>query len=271
MTRFTKDDAGLFGVFGLSVDETTHTLWAATSALPEMAGFAAEMKGRAGLAEIDLESGEVRRVVWVPVDGRDHVLGDLVVADDGMIYLTDSVAPVVWRYLPTGAAVKETSTVKVEKAGKVKLEKWVESPSFASLQGLAVFGGRLLVSDYANGLVVIDRSAKEVLALAPPEGTTLLGLDGMVRGADGRTEIFGVQNGIAPQRLVHVILAEDLSAVRRVDVLAANLAGMSDLSLVTRVKGKAVFIAGAGWDGFDAGKTTEPTAHRVRVMGVEGP
>jgi tetratricopeptide (TPR) repeat protein len=100
VTRFTVEDEELLGVFGLAIDEKRGALWAATSALPEMSGFTAAHKGQAALAEFDLATGDLRRVLAVPADGRDHVLGDLLLAPDGTLYLTDSTAPVVWQFAP---------------------------------------------------------------------------------------------------------------------------------------------------------------------------
>ena len=55
------------------------------SAVPEMSGYTPEMKGQAALAEFNLATSELRRVIPVPPDGRDHGLGDLCVAPDGTV------------------------------------------------------------------------------------------------------------------------------------------------------------------------------------------
>ena len=79
----------------------------------------------AGLAEIDLATGAVRRVIPVvrrPGDQQSHVLGDLALGPDGSVYLPDSGGPTVWRLAP----------------GANALEAWVESAEFLSLQGVVV-------------------------------------------------------------------------------------------------------------------------------------
>ena len=78
VARFTAEDEELLGIFGIAIDEPRNTLWAAMSAVPEMAGYTPEMKGYAALAEFNLATSELRRVIPVPVDGREHGLGDLV-------------------------------------------------------------------------------------------------------------------------------------------------------------------------------------------------
>ena len=64
--RFSAEDDELLGIFGLAIDETRNTLWATMSAVPEMAGFTDEMKGAAALAEFNLPTSELRRVIPVP-------------------------------------------------------------------------------------------------------------------------------------------------------------------------------------------------------------
>jgi len=254
VTRYSAENEDLFGVYGLTLDETRETLWAATSAVPEMTGFTAEHKGHAALAAFSLVTGELRQIVAVPSDGRDHVLGDLLVAPDGTIYATDSAAPIIWRYLP----------------GAEEMDKLVEFPAFVSLQGLVLTNRTLLVADYGNGLFAIDLSdsAPVVRALTPPANTTLLGLDGLAPAPDG---LYAVQNGVTPQRVIRVTLSSDLGSISSVTVLASALPRMDDLTLVTLVNGRPTFIANAGWEHFDPAKAAHPTPHAVHIFQVAAP
>ena len=254
VSRYTAEAEELFGVFGLALDETRQTLWAATSAVPEMSGFTPEQKGRAALAAFSLLTGELLRVIDVPSDGRDHVLGDLIVAPDGTIYATDSTAPIIWRYLPGGE----------------EMDKLVEYPDFVSLQGLVLTNRTLIAADFANGLFAIDlsESAPVVRAFTPPPNATLVGLDGLAPAPDG---LFAVQNGVSPQRLIRVGLSSDLTALTSVTVLAAAFPHLDDLALVTLVNGRPTFIANAGWENFDAAKSAHPPAHSVRIFQATPP
>jgi sugar lactone lactonase YvrE len=249
VTRFTADDDELFGVFGIAVDERRGTLWAATTALPEMAGFEKPMKGHGALAEFNLQTSELRRVIPLPSDGRDHHLGDLMVTPDGTVYASDSAAPVIWSFTP----------------GAEEIEKLVESPEFASLQGIILLNRHLVVSDYANGLFVIDPASRGVRALAPPSDTTLLGLDGLVAIPGG---LVATQNGIEPQRVVRLTLNAELTEIKEVKILASGLANFEDLTLITLANDRPTLIANSGWDGFDPAKAQHPAGHTVRIFQV---
>jgi hypothetical protein len=249
IVRFTADDEELLGIFGLALDEAHNTLWAATAAVPEMSGYNPEMKGLAAIAEFNLATSELRRVIPIPSDGRDHGLGDLLVAPDGTVYATDSIAPVIWRLAP----------------GDEEVDKLVDSPVFSSLQGLVLVERTLLVADYSNGLFAIDIGSGDITALAPPPNTTLLGIDGLVGVPGG---IVAVQNGVEPQRLLHLGLSPDMRSITACRVLAAALPHFTDLTLVTLASDRPTLIAGAGWEGFDPAKTKTPAAHTVRIFQV---
>jgi len=250
--RFSAEDEDLYGMFGMVIDEIRNTLWVAMTALPEMSGFTSELKGEAALAEFNLATSELRRVIPVPGDGRDHGLGDLLLAPDGTIFCTDSLAPVVWKLSP----------------GEEEMEKVVDSPVFSSLQGLVLEQRTLLVADYSNGLFTVDLATGNITALPPPKNATLLGIDGLVAVPGG---IVAIQNGGDPQRVIRVALSPGMDAVLGVTVLAVALPNLKDLSLVTLANGRPTFIAGAGWDGFDPAKAKEPAAHVVRIFQVSLP
>lgn len=228
--KFSADNDGLLGVFALKIDAARNTLWASSSALPEMQGYTAADKGRAFLAAYDLGTRRLVGTYPVPPDGREHVLGDFVTAADGTLYASDSTAPVIWRLAPGAAA----------------LEKWLESDEFVSLQGLALSadGRQLHVADYANGLWQVDLASRTPRRLPAPAHTTLFGIDGLYAVPGG---LIAVQNGINPQRIIRIDLAAD-GTPAAVRVLGAGHPAMSDLALGQVVAGHFDFIGNAGWE-----------------------
>jgi hypothetical protein len=252
VARFTAEDDELLGIYGIAIDEARNTLWAAMSAGPEMSGYTPDMKGYAAIAEFNLATSELRRVIPVPDDGRDHGLSDLTVGLNGTVYASDSKAPVIWMLVPDSE----------------ELQKVADSPLFGSLQGMIIDKGTLLVADHDNGLFTIDLGTQNITALTPPENFTLVGIDGIVAVPGG---IVAVQNGVEPQRVIKVTLTPELDAIRIVTVLAAALPNLTDLSLVTLMNDRPTLIAGAGWDGLDPTKVRPPPAHTVRIFQVTLP
>lgn len=252
VVRFSAEDDELLGLFGLAIDERRNALWVAMSALPEMAGYTTDQKGQTGLAAFSLTTSELTRVVLVTGDGRPGALGDLAIAADGTVYATDSKVPVIWKLSP----------------GAEEVEKAAESPDFSSLQGIVLIEQTLIVADYSNGLFRVELPGGAVTPLAPPKDTTLLGLDGLVAIPGG---LIATQNGVEPQRVLHVRLSADLSRITSVAVLASGQPELTDLTLVTLANDRPTVIAGSGWDLFDATKAKQPPAHPVRILQIELP
>jgi sugar lactone lactonase YvrE len=236
--RLTPPGDGLFGVFGLAIDEANGTLWAATSAVPAMRGFTSDQDGMAALAEIDLNSGAIRRTLPIERragDQQSHVLGDLALGPDGTVWLTDSGGPLMWR-LPPGAPA---------------LEPFVESADFASLQGVVVRpGGTLVVSDYPSGLFRIDPNDRSVRRIDTPPGHTLVGIDGLAAGPTG--ELYAIQNGTRPNRVLKIDLDATDDSIRTITVVEGGHIMMAAPSLgCFGAGGDLFFVGNAGWTRFE--------------------
>lgn len=243
VSRYSAGADALLGAFDLKVDEPHRLLWISTSMLPEVGGYTAADQGRAELVAYDLVTGRLARRVALPVSPRGRALGSLAVAADGTVFATDSSSPAVWRLSP-GAAMAE---------------EFVTHPDFVSPQGLDfVDGGRaLIMADYGNGLWRIDLATRAATLLPPPANATLFGIDGLAAVPGG---LIAVQNGIAPQRIVRIVLGPDgrPAAVR---ILEAAHPGMADPTLGVVVNGEFVFVADAGWSLF--AKPGAPPAPRA--------
>jgi sugar lactone lactonase YvrE len=226
---------GIAGVFGMAVDAARRTLWVATTALPRMQGFAAADSGRVGVFGYDMDTGRLRRRAWMPRDSSTaHTFGDVAVAPNGDVYVSDSQAPLIAR-LPLGSD---------------SLERFVTHPLFRSLQGMAITadGATMFVADYSHGLLRVDLASRSVSALAAPAAATLLGVDGLYlhRGA-----LIGVQNGVTPPRLARFCLDATARRVLGVETLDRNPAVVDEPALGAIVGDSAFYVATSQWEKFD--------------------
>jgi Tetratricopeptide repeat len=232
-TLVAQADAGLLGVFGITFHKPSATLWAASSALPQVAGLGANDKGRADVYAFDV-NGRLKKRVMLPADGKEHVLGDLAVTVPGAIYTTDSFGPNVYRL----------------RAGGDVLESLIMSDTFHSLQGLALSPAetKLAVADYSSGIHVIDLEKRSSTLLAMPQHTTLHGVDALV--PFGR-DLLAVQNGIDPQRVIRIRLDPAWTKIEGVDVLAANLPEMDEPTLATSAGNDLLVVGNGQWSRFN--------------------
>ncbi|AOS45538.1 SMP-30/Gluconolaconase/LRE-like region [Lacunisphaera limnophila] len=246
LTRFTSPEDALDGVFKIALSPDQSTLWAATATIGVMTGPDAEDGKRTALVAIDFATGRVRARHPAPADGRKHLLGDFVIAADGSLFATDSISPIIWR-LP---------------AGGTALEPWLESDDFLSLQGLAISsdGNTLYVADYANGIWRVPLATKSPALLLAPADATFFGIDGLYAVAGG---LLAVQNGISPQRVLHIEPAVAAHSPAR--VLALGGPELTDLALGQVLAGRFHFVSGSGWALFDPPAATAPTERTVLI------
>ena len=247
LRKFSADSDGLLGVFALKFDDSARKLWASSSALPEMKGYTSADLGRSFLFRYDLATRRLERTYALPADGRMHVLGDFLLAADGTIYATDSVAPVIWRLAPGGD----------------HLENWLENPGFKSLQGIvpSADGQSLYVADYPHGVWRINLARRSAALLTVAAGTNLRGIDGLYAVPGG---IIAVQNGLTPPRVLRLTLDEDGTGLHARELQPGHPA-WTDLSLGQVVNGRFHFIANSGWDLFPTPDATPPP-HSVQIL-----
>ena len=250
----SSDD--IAGVFGMTVDTTRRTLWVATTALPRMVPFTPADRGRAGAFAYDIDTGRLRRRVWLPRDSAAHTLGDVAVAPNGDVYASDSQSPWILKVPPHGDT----------------LQRFMTHPLFRSLQGMAIVpdGRTMYVADYSHGILRIDLVARTATALRPGQRVTLLGVDGLYM-RDGA--LLAVQNGVVPARVVRFCLDASRALVERAHVLDRNPALADEPTLAAVVGDSVFYVATSQWEKFDDTGRRRPgsTLKSVTVVGVRIP
>jgi len=244
-------------VFALGLDAKRHRLWAtiASVAQADHCGEGAPADERTALLALDPRTGRVLQRVDTEVKG---VLGDLLVADDGTVFASESLHGAVLRLRP-GARAFERLDVPGD---------------FSSPQqpALSADGRTLLVPDYARGIGLLELSATGPRPARWPAngaGVFTAGIDGLVR--DGAS-LLAVQNGVSPPRVIR--FSGDL---QRQQVLESGTPGLGEPTHAIVVGNDLWFIADVGWDRFeDSGqrKAGAPVSHaelRAIPLDPDGP
>jgi sugar lactone lactonase YvrE len=246
---------GLWAVFGVRADPGTATLWVTTAAIPQMAGYLPVDSGRSGIYAFDLANGRLKGRYLLPASVPGHLLGDLAVAPNGDVYATDSQDPVIWRILK----------------GSDRVQEFLRHPLFRSLQGPAVHpaGRTLYVADYSHGVLAVDLNTREVRVLAPPPRTTALGIDGLAWYDGG---LIGVQNGVAPARIVRLGLDPGGRRITAIDLLDRH--PVATEPTIGTVWGKRYFyVANSQWEEYDDAGRLKPGVRleRPRILEIKLP
>jgi sugar lactone lactonase YvrE len=226
-----------YGVFGIVADAKRGVLWATTAGVPQVEGYTEDDRGKAALLRIELSTGRIIETLR-PAGDAPHHFGDVTLAADGEVYVSDARASTIYRV--SGSA----------------LEPFVQGV-FSSLQGIAVSGNTLFAADYSKGLFAIDRRTRDVHPVRVPASASVLAIDGLY--VAGERTLIGTQNGTSPYRIIRIELDRAGLAVTSVVTLLANSQLMGDPTLGVIARNRFYFNGNAQWDLFGAdGKIADP-------------
>ncbi|MEO1135356.1 MAG: hypothetical protein AAFW68_01955, partial [Pseudomonadota bacterium] len=164
----------------------------------------------------------------------DALFGDLEVAKDGTLYVSDSTTPRIFSMAADGQ----------------NLEIYAEDPRFVNLQGIALDekSRRLFVADYLGGLFVVNIQTGSVTALENDADAHLGGIDGLYFF---QGDLIGVQNGSTPRRIVRIDLNEQATAVTSLTTLHSNLDGWTEPTHGAVLGNAFHYIATSNWPLYD--------------------
>jgi sugar lactone lactonase YvrE len=231
---------------GLAVDSARNRLWVATEWTPIAIGQSPADSGRAAILRYDLALGTLRARYELPRDGTPHEPGDIAVARNGDLFVSDGRGGVVY----------------VIREGSASLDTLVRSGQLVSPQGLAPDrdGRRVFVADYALGIVAIDRRTGTVESVPRPRDVAANGVDGLVLVGD---RLIGVQNGVTPNRVVAFDLDAAHGRILGSRTVARDTARIREPTHLVAVDGDLFFVANGGFGLYDERGTLRPGVSQV--------
>lgn len=226
---------GLMAVFDLLADPERGHLWVASGSTSQYRGASTANFGRTSLIKLDLATGEKLDEYRVMPDGKPHLLGAMTQAEDGTIYASDSLTPLIYRLEP----------------GAERPEIFAGNPIFSGLRGLALSADeeRLYVSDYELGLFFFEMDEqRRGYAIGVPETLNIGGIDGLYRWEDS---LVAVQNGISPSRVLRLDLDDSGTRVASLAPLVVAHPRFDIPTFGTVAGDDIVFLASSHWDKVD--------------------
>jgi len=229
-----EDSAKRWPVMALGYDPKRNLLWLTASALPGFSGFAAGESGKAALFAVNGTSGKVVRR-FDTGDTAPTILGDMCVARDGTVYVSDSIGGGVYRLQGD--------------VNSATLEKVADRLFSPQTPALARDGRRLFVADYPMGIAIIDLREKPRTPkyLAHSEEVVASGLDGLYLSGDS---LIGIQNGTEPERIVRFRLNDEQTQITGVEVMEQG-PRLGEPTHAVAVDGVFFALANVGWNKVD--------------------
>ncbi len=202
---------GLWAVIDIMVDRARNRLWVTSAAIPVFSGYDPVDKGRSALFEFSLDTLKLIRRHPVPVDGRPHILGSMVLGPNGDIFVADRSLPLLYS---KPAAVQ-------------KFNGRLAAKDMISMRGSAIQpdGKLMYVADRELGILVVDINGGRTMKLVVPETLNIGGIDGLYLWEN---HLIVIQNGIRPQRVMRLQLDASGTQVVAVRPLAVAQSDFDD-------------------------------------------
>ena len=242
-------EGGLRSACGIAADPKRRALWVASVAMPHMEGFRKGDPPASALFEFDLDTGRLRGEYRAPASEPPAAFDDLALGPDGRVFANDGRNPRIWTLAPGAGAI----------------ELFLESDAFRGTQGMAVTpdGKTLYVSDYTS-LFRVDLASKRVTGLPVPPDATLNGIDGLVYAAGS---LYGIQNGVEPNRVTRLELSADGATIAGAKILVMNHPDFDEPTLGVAAEGALYFTANSQGGKFqNEKKPITPEAMRDAVI-----
>lgn len=217
---------------GVAVDTARNVLWVATAGLKVREAIAPALIGKSALVALDLTTGVARGEWWVPSDGKQHAFGDVALAQNGDVFVSDGASAAIYRLRGS--------------LDEALLEVFASGPLLRNPQGLFVADERasaVFVADYVNGLLVAEEGS--VVELSTPNNLTALGIDGVCSEGD---RVYAVQNGVTPPRLIRLTIDRKRRALLRLDVLDQQPVHAPEPTQCTAGKDAVYYLANSQWE-----------------------
>jgi hypothetical protein len=213
--------------FGVAFDATRDVLWVTTAGVVHMAGYQPTDSARAELLRVRRSDGAIT-ARWTLGVGTGTP-GELALTPSGEVLVSDAALGRMYR-LRADTGSMET----------------IDHSQLRSPQGIAVDArGRVAwVADWSHGLLRWDLQTDSISAVETPDHVTLLGIDGLRRAGD---RLIGVQNGIAPARIVEITLDATGAKVRAVRTLNRPSRLEGEMTVGAADGDRYVYIASSAW------------------------
>lgn len=222
-------DKELLSVFALKADEKEKVLWVATSVMPEMKGYNKSLEGQSEILKIDIKTKKVLK--RFPLQGN-HILGDLIVAKNGDVYISDSGEAIIF------------------KITNDKMSPWLDLKKEAiNLQGLTFNEdeSQLFIADYMKGILRISMpNPTDRNWLKFPKETTVKGIDGLLWY---KNSLLAIHNGVKPIRIMQYALNQN-NEITGFKVLDHNRPEFDEPALGALSNGKLYFFSNAPWKAY---------------------
>jgi REP element-mobilizing transposase RayT len=229
--QFLKLKEPVYAVLAVKIDFKNNNLWLASSAIPEMSGFTADLKGKSVIVKCNLKTGE--ELERFNLDGN-HVFGDLIISASGDVYISDS---------------GETHLYWIKKNTK-KIELFLTINQAWNLQGLTFDKNEknIFIADYIAGIFKINLLTKTIQKIMSEKIENERGLDGIYYF---NGSILALQNGTSPKRVRKYQLNSEENKITKHIIYEQNNPNLNEPTQGLIYLNEFYYIGNSPWAAYD--------------------
>ena len=254
----SKQD-GLWMVIGMKVDSKNRLLWVCSSGGENLVGYNQkdDVEGRpAGIFKFDLNTGKLIKKYTLDRYGEVHFFNDLIVANNGDVYVTHMF--------------EDSAIYKIPK-DKDELELFVKNSEIKYPNGIAIADNQsILFVAHSQGIARIDIKDKKITNLKVPDGEKISereSIDGLYYY---KWSLIGVHPDI--KKVSRFFLNESGDGIKKVELLEKNHPMMNNPTTGVLIDDNFYYIANAQFGSFNEDGTLfpmeklyEPTILKVKI------
>lgn len=240
-------DAGFGSLLGGAYDPVRRRLWVSSATVEQTP------KGVTPFVGLISYDTATRSLARIPApEGLDATPGDVAVARDGTVYVSDGMNGAVYRCLPSC----------------IRLGNYLAPGTLFSSQGMAFSPDQklLYIADRRYGIAALERATGRLFHVTGEGPMMLDGIDGLVTY---KGDLIGIQTAYPPARIVRLRLAPGGLRVTGLQILERAHPDWTEPTLGQIMGDSFVYVADAQFDRYgEVGRTSpdkpiKPTAIRI--------
>jgi len=246
-------EKGPWGAVDIVVDSNNESFWVASASMPHFNGVTEGNIGNADIAHYRLSDGKLIKQYDLSSIEAPKLLSALHLGKDGSLYFLNVFNQTIYQ-LP---------------ADSDKAEEVISLPGLTAIKAITsnADDSHLYVSDFEQGLFVINKASKQTAAMDPKRQRFFSGINDLFY-IDG--DLVAIQSGVSPARVMRFDLNQDMFINTSYPLEAAHPA-FDTLGNAVLVSDSIYYVANSQWDKMDMGGNLRSDAKWEPIQLIKSP
>lgn len=249
----TNAEKGPWGAVDIVIDNDNELFWVASASMPHFNGVTETNIGKAKISQYRLSDGKLIKQFELDSIESPKLLSALHLGKDGSLFFINVFNQTIYQL----------------SADTDKAEEVVALPGLTAIKAISsnADDSFLYVSDFAQGLFVINLATKQTAPMDPKRDRFFSGISDLFY-VDG--DLVAIQSGVSPARVMRFDLAQDMQIKTSFPLEAAHPA-FDTLGNGAFAGDSIYYVANSQWGKMDMGGNLSPDASWEPLQIIKSP